>query len=106
MRICIGCDHRGIDLKEQLKAFLEKEGCTVVDKGTSSEDSVDYPDFAREVASRVSLGTVQQGLLVLARTAMPGVLMLLQPGRAENMLMRMYWFWREVASMMRQPGRL
>ena len=64
MKICIGCDHRGIDLKEILKAFLEKEGCTVIDKGTSSEDSVDYPDFGALVSKDVSQGMCDRGVLI------------------------------------------
>ena len=64
MKICIGCDHRGIDLKERLKAFLEREGCTVVDKGTSSEDSVDYPDFGALVSKDVSQGMCDRGVLI------------------------------------------
>lgn len=64
MKICIGCDHRGIDLKEQLKVFLEKEGCTVIDKGTSSPDSVDYPDFGALVSKDVSKGMCDRGVLI------------------------------------------
>ena len=64
MKICIGCDHRGIGLKERLKAFLDKEGCTVVDKGTSSEESADYPDFGALVARDVSQGLCDRGVLI------------------------------------------
>ena len=64
MKICIGCDHRGIELKEQLKTFLEREGCTVVDKGTSSEESVDYPDFGALVSKDVSQGMCDRGVLI------------------------------------------
>ena len=64
MKICIGCDHRGIDLKESLKAFLEKEGCTVIDKGTSSADSVDYPDFGALVSKDVSQRMCDRGVLI------------------------------------------
>ena len=64
MKICIGCDHRGIGLKERLKAFLEKEGCAVVDKGTSSEESADYPDFGALVSKDVSQGLCERGVLI------------------------------------------
>jgi ribose 5-phosphate isomerase B len=64
MKICIGCDHRGIALKEWLKAFLEKEGCAIIDKGTSSEDSVDYPDFGALVSKDVSKGMCDRGVLI------------------------------------------
>ena len=64
MKVCIGCDHRGIGLKERLKAFLDKEGCTVADKGTSSEESADYPDFGALVARDVSQGLCNRGVLI------------------------------------------
>ena len=64
MKICIGCDHRGTDLKERIKAFLDKEGCAVVDKGTSSEESVDYPDYGALVSRDVSQGLCDRGVLI------------------------------------------
>jgi RpiB/LacA/LacB family sugar-phosphate isomerase len=62
--IAVGCDHGGFEVKEQLKALLEKKGITVEDVGCDSTKSVDYPDFAAEVARRVSDGEVDQGVLV------------------------------------------
>ena len=50
MKITIGSDHAGFDLKEALKPFLVELGHQVVDVGTHSTDSVDYPDIARAVA--------------------------------------------------------
>ena len=64
MRIGIASDHRGYTLKEELKVFLGKEGFTVEDKGTSAEESVDYPDFAALVADEVSRGISDRGILV------------------------------------------
>jgi ribose 5-phosphate isomerase B len=64
MRIGIASDHRGYTLKEELKIFLGKEGFTVEDKGTSTEESVDYPDFAALVAGEVSKGICDRGILV------------------------------------------
>lgn len=64
MRIAIASDHRGYTLKEELKVFLGKEGFTVEDKGTSAEESVDYPDFAALVADEVSRGISDRGILV------------------------------------------
>jgi ribose 5-phosphate isomerase B len=62
--IPIGADHAGFALKERLKAELEKLGFGVEDVGTRSADSVDYPDFAHQVADRVEQGTAQRGVLL------------------------------------------
>ena len=64
MKIVIGSDHAGFELKENLRNFLVSEGHEVVDHGTYSLDSVDYPDFAHKVASEVNNGTVEKGILV------------------------------------------
>lgn len=53
MKIAIGCDHAGYDLKQELVAQLQEEGHTIVDCGTYSRDSVDYPDIAAAVTSIV-----------------------------------------------------
>ena len=62
-RIAVGADHAGYALKEELKRFLQKRGVEVVDFGTDSTESVDYPDFAAKVAQKVASGQVEQGLL-------------------------------------------
>lgn len=62
--IPIGADHAGFALKERLKAELEKLGFGVEDVGTRSEDSVDYPDFAHQVADRVEHGAARRGVLL------------------------------------------
>ncbi len=54
MRIIIGSDHAGFELKEYLKDHLNGSGHTVADKGTTSLDSVDYPTFAHAVADAVA----------------------------------------------------
>lgn len=65
MRVAIGSDHAGFDQKERLKAHLVDEGYEVVDMGTESADvSVDYPDYAEQVARAVAAGTVDRGVLV------------------------------------------
>ena len=48
--IIIGADHAGFEMKEKVKTYLTNKGFSVVDKGTYSLDSVDYPDFAHSVA--------------------------------------------------------
>jgi ribose 5-phosphate isomerase B len=53
MRWYAGSDHAGLDLKRELIAFLEQQGDEVVDLGTDSADSVDYPDYGRSVAEKV-----------------------------------------------------
>jgi ribose 5-phosphate isomerase B len=64
MKIAIGADHAGFVLKEQLRQKLLRDGHEVVDFGTDSEASCDYPDFAQAVAREVSQGRSDRGLLV------------------------------------------
>jgi len=62
--IAIGADHAGFSLKEQLKAWLAAGGHRVIDHGTHSTDSVDYPDYAQQVGESVAVGKVDRGVLV------------------------------------------
>ncbi len=62
--IVIGADHAGFDYKEELKDMLTKAGWQVVDKGTYSTDSTDYPDYAHPTAAMVEDGTATAGILV------------------------------------------
>lgn len=64
MRIAIGCDHGGFDLKDMVIGVLKSLGHEVEDKGTYSRESVDYPDFAREVCGAVTKGECQRGILI------------------------------------------
>src|SRR5689334_1860941 len=64
MRIAIGADHAGFALKEKLRQRLAHEGHEVVDFGTSSIESCDYPDFAQPVARDVGNGRADRGILV------------------------------------------
>jgi len=63
-RIAIAADHAGFDEKEKIKAALTEMGIDFVDLGTTSDESVDYPDFASKVGRAVANGEVDQGLLV------------------------------------------
>lgn len=63
MKIAIGSDHGGFELKEAIKKFLESERLEYRDFGTYDTGSVDYPDFAREVASAVASGEFDRGVL-------------------------------------------
>lgn len=62
--IPIASDHAGFALKEHLKKVLDKLGVPYQDLGTTSAESVDYPDFAKKVAEAVSSGQSDRGLLV------------------------------------------
>ena len=64
MKIAIGSDHAGFELKTYLREILEREKHEVVDVGTGNEDSVDYTDFGIKVARLVSGGQVERGILV------------------------------------------
>jgi RpiB/LacA/LacB family sugar-phosphate isomerase len=62
--VALGADHAGFSLKQHLKEWLIAEGHDVLDAGTHSSDSVDYPDFAASVARTVTGGGAHRGLLV------------------------------------------
>jgi ribose 5-phosphate isomerase B len=64
MKIALASDHAGYREKERLKPLLQELGLEVEDLGTVSEESVDYPDYARKVAERVAGGEAEQGILV------------------------------------------
>lgn len=82
LRIAIGADHGGFDLKEDLSAYLAGLGHQVHDCGTTSREPVDYPRFAAAVAQRVGSGEAEFGILVdgagigsaMAANKVPGVL--------------------------------
>ncbi len=64
MKIALGADHAGYELKEQIKQHLAQQGIELRDEGTFSPESVDYPDFARAVAHDVSQRRADLGILV------------------------------------------
>jgi len=64
MKVAVGADHAGYRMKDELAALLRKMGHTVLDFGTNSPESVDYPDIALEVARAVADGRADRGLLV------------------------------------------
>lgn len=64
MKIALASDHAGYAEKERLKTVLTDLGVEFDDLGPASEESVDYPDYARRVADQVAQGQVEQGLLV------------------------------------------
>ncbi len=64
MKIAIGADHAGYELKDKLKEYLVAQGHDVQDEGTNSGDSVDYPDFAQKVGEDVASHRADRGILV------------------------------------------
>lgn len=64
MKIAVACDHGGLNLKKAMIAYVEKQGHTVVDFGTNTTDSCDYPDFAAAAAEAVASGECERGILV------------------------------------------
>jgi len=79
--VALGADHAGFPLKEDLKTWLIARGYDVVDLGTQSAESVDYPDFAVGVGSAITDGKADRGVLVcgtgigmaMAANKVPGV---------------------------------
>ncbi len=64
MKIAIGADHAGFDLKEVIKQYLISNGFDVKDCGAVSLESVDYPDFAHPVANMIERGDVPLGIVI------------------------------------------
>jgi ribose 5-phosphate isomerase B len=81
MKIALGSDHAGFELKEKIKQKLTARGVTVDDRGTNSTASCDYPDFARAVAEEVAAQGADLGILVcstgigmsIAANKVPGI---------------------------------
>jgi ribose 5-phosphate isomerase B len=80
-RIVIGSDHAGFPVKEIIRKFLEAGGYAVDDRGTSSEESVDYPDYGKAVGERVASKQADLGIAVcgsgigisIAANKVPGI---------------------------------
>ena len=81
MRIAIGCDHRGVAVKQKLIELVRRLGHEPIDDGVNAPESVDYPDIACTVARRVGAKEVDRGILVcgsgigmsIAANKIPGV---------------------------------
>lgn len=64
MRIAIACDHGALDLKNRLSEHLQSEGYEVVDFGTHTRESCDYPDYAADAARAVACGSCERGIVL------------------------------------------
>jgi len=81
MKIAVGADHAGFELKQKVKQHLIDRGLQVDDKGTNTSESVDYPDFARKVSEDVVAKNADLGILVcgtgigmaMAANKVPGI---------------------------------
>ena len=81
MKISIGNDHRGTELKARVVSLLEQMGHEIANLGTDDVESVDYPDFASLVCTQVSTGEADRGILIcgsgigmaIAANKFPGV---------------------------------
>ncbi|HXV65229.1 MAG TPA: ribose 5-phosphate isomerase B, partial [Vicinamibacteria bacterium] len=81
MRIAIGSDHAGFELKEAVKPFLSRKNHEILDVGTHRQDPVDYPDYAEAVATALRESRADRGILIcgsgvgasMAANRIPGI---------------------------------
>ena len=97
MKIALASDHAGYAEKERLKPLLRDLGLEVDDLGTVSEESVDYPDYARKVAEQVARGQADQGVLVCGS----GTGMAIAPNKVAGVRAAVSWS-EETARLARQ----
>ena len=64
MKIAMACDHGAVELKNKLKAHLQEKGMEVVDFGTHTTDSCDYPDYIAPAAQAVASGECDRGIVL------------------------------------------
>ena len=100
-KIPIGADHAGFQLKERLVAELRSLGYEVLDLGTKSADSVDYPDFAHPVAAMIERGEAKNGILLCGT----GIGMAIAANRHRGVRAGVIWT-PEIARLSRQHNDL
>ncbi|MCD8502198.1 MAG: ribose 5-phosphate isomerase B [Bacillaceae bacterium] len=64
MKVAIGSDHGGMNIKEEIKDYMKSKDIDFIDVGCTCNDSVDYPDYALPVADKVATGEVDRGILI------------------------------------------
>ncbi len=64
MKVIVGSDHGGFNLKNAIVSELKEKGVDITDFGPESDDSVDYPDFAKPLAEKVAAGEYDKGILI------------------------------------------
>jgi ribose 5-phosphate isomerase B len=81
MKLVIASDHAGFALKEEVRAYLAKEGYEVIDLGAYNAEPSDYPDFAERVGNAINAGEAKKGILIcgsgvgvcIAANKIPGI---------------------------------
>ena len=81
MRMALGSDHAGFQLKQEIATYLRERGCAVLDVGTNGTEPVDYPDFAEAVGMPVLHGKADRGIVIcgsgigasIAANKIPGI---------------------------------
>lgn len=96
-KIGLAADHAGFEEKEKVKKTLDELGIEYVDLGTTSADSVDYPDYAKKVAEGVASGEYDQGVLVCGS----GTGMAIAANKVKGVRAAVAWS-PEIASLARQ----
>ena len=82
MKLVVAADHAGFELKEEVRADLERQGHEVIDLGAYNTEPSDYPDFAEAVGKALQAGQAERGILIcgsgvgvgIAANKMPGIL--------------------------------
>lgn len=97
MKISIGNDHAGPDYKKAIVLFLEQKGHTIINHGTDTFDSVDYPDFGHKVAADVSEGKADFGIIICGS----GNGIAMSANKHEGIRAALCWI-KEIASLARQ----
>jgi ribose 5-phosphate isomerase B len=97
MKISIGNDHAGPDYKKAIVQFLESKGHTITNHGTDTFDSVDYPDFGHKVATDVSEGKADFGIVICGS----GNGIAMSANKHQGIRAALCWI-KEIASLARQ----
>jgi len=64
MKIAVGCDHAGFPLKDAVLESVKAAGHQIIDVGTYSAESVDFPDFAKKIGEKIQSGEAERGILI------------------------------------------